>query len=298
MAGEGGANRRVAGIAVMLLAMLLFAGLDATNKHLSQGYAVAQMMLVRLVCFCALAVWLARRRLGVLVRSRRPWFQIARSLMLLVEMAAFVLALRYLPLADVHAIAAVSPLLVTALSLPLLGERVGARQWAAVIAAFIGILVIVRPGFAAFDWVVVFPLGGAALWALYQIMLRIAGRADAPQTTVLYTAFVGLVAIAPFGIAQWRAPSPVDWLLMLLSGVLGSAGHVAMTRAVVLCPPAVLQPFGYTLLVWAAVLGVIVFGQFPDAWTLTGAAIVVASGLYAWLAERAARPADAPAAAQ
>src|SRR5262252_3646738 len=123
---EGEGSRRVAGIAVMLLAMLLFAGLDASNKQLSQGYAVAQIMLVRLVCFCALALWLARRRLGVLMRSRRPWLQVARSLMLVVEMAAFVLALRYLPLADVHAIAAVSPLLVTALSQPLLGERVDA----------------------------------------------------------------------------------------------------------------------------------------------------------------------------
>jgi drug/metabolite transporter (DMT)-like permease len=97
------------------------------------------------------------------------------------------------------------------------------------------------------------------------------------------------------GIAEWRAPGAGDWLLLLLSGVLGSAGHIAMTRAVVLCPPAVLQPFGYTLLVWAAVLGLIVFGQFPDAWTLAGAAIVVASGLAAWLAERAARPSAADA---
>jgi drug/metabolite transporter (DMT)-like permease len=289
MTGEGGAEHRVAGIALMLLAMLLFAGLDASNKHLSQGYAIAQIMLVRYACFCALALWLARRRLRALVRSRRPWLQVARSLMLVVEMAAFVLAFRYLPLADVHAIAAVSPLMVTALSLPLLGERVGGRQWVAVVAAFAGILVIVRPGLAAFDPVVVIPLAGASLWALYQIMLRVAGRADAPQTTVLYSAFVGLVAVAPVGVAEWRGPAALDWVLLVLSGLLGSAGHLAMTRAVAFCPPAVLQPFGYTLLVWAAVLGLAVFGQFPDVWTIVGAAIVVASGLYAWLAERAAR---------
>src|SRR5262249_23325994 len=103
MTGEG-ANRRVAGIAGVLLAMLLSGGLDASNKQLSQGYAIAQMMFVRYVCFCALALWLARRRLRALVRSRRPWLQVVRSLVLVLEMATFVLALRYLPLADVHAI--------------------------------------------------------------------------------------------------------------------------------------------------------------------------------------------------
>jgi drug/metabolite transporter (DMT)-like permease len=291
MMGEGG-NRRVAGIAVMLLAMLLFAGLDASNKQLSQGYAIAQMMFVRYVCFCALAVWLARRRLRALVRSRRPWLQVVRSLVLVLEMATFVLALRYLPLADVHAIAAVTPLMVTALSLPLLGERVSARQRVAVAAAFVGVLVIVRPGVAVLDWIVAVPLVGAAMFAFYQIMLRIVGRNDAPQTTVLYSAFVGLIATAPLGIAEWRDPAPWDWVLLLLSGLLGSAGHFAMTRAVEFCPPAVLQPFGYTLLVWAAMLGLLIFGQFPDGWTIAGAAIVVASGLYAWLAERAARPMD------
>jgi drug/metabolite transporter (DMT)-like permease len=290
MTGKGGADRRAAGIALMLLAMFLFAALDASNKHLSQGYAIAQIMLVRFVCFCGVALWLARRRLGVLVRSRRPWLQAGRSVLLVVEMAAFVLGLRYLPLADVHAIAAVSPLLVTALSFPLLGERVAARQWAAVAVAFLGMLAILRPGLGAFDWAAAFPLAGAALWALYQILLRVAGRSDPPETTVLYSAFVGLVAVAPFGLAEWRAPAASDWVLLLVSGLCGSAGHLAMVRAVEFCPPAVLQPFGYMLLVWAAVFGLVVFGQFPDAWTLAGAAVVVGSGVYAWLAERASRP--------
>jgi drug/metabolite transporter (DMT)-like permease len=95
--------------------------------------------------------------------------------------------------------------------------------------------------------VVVIPLGGASLWALYQIMLRVVSRADAPQTTVLYSAFVGLVATAPVGGAEWRDPAALDWVLLVLSGLLGSAGHFAMTRAIEFCPPAMLQPFGYTL---------------------------------------------------
>lgn len=286
--GEG--SRRAAGIALMLLAMFLFASLDASNKWLSQGYAIAQLMAVRYACFCVFALWLARRKLRTLVRSRRPWLQIARSMLLVVETAVFVLAVSLLPLADVHAIAAVSPLMVTALAFPLLGERVTARQWAAVILGFCGVLVIVRPGIAAIDWAVAVPLAGAALWALYQIMLRIAARGDAPETTVLYSAFVGLLATAPVGAAEWRDPAGLDWALMLASGLLGSAGHLAMTRALGLTPAAILQPFGYTLMVWAAVLGWLVFSQFPDLWTIVGAAIVTAGGLYAWLAERAARP--------
>src|SRR5262249_21881042 len=162
-----------------------------------------------------------------------------------------------------------------------------ARQWAAVAAAFVGVLAIVRPGLAVFHWIVAVPLVGAAMFAFYQIMLRLVGRGDAPPTTGLYSAFVGPVATAPLAVARRRHPAPLDWVLLLLSGLLGSAGHFAMTRAVEFCPPAVLQPFGYTLLVWAALLGLVIFGQFPDVWTIAGAAIVVASGLYAWLAERA-----------
>jgi drug/metabolite transporter (DMT)-like permease len=279
-------DRRLAGVAVMLLAMLLFAWLDASNKWLSQGYAIAEIMLVRYALFCAVALWLARGSLRAFMRSRRPYLQAMRALLLVLEMAAFVFALRYLPLADVHAIAAVTPLLVTAFSLPMLGERVRPRQWAAVLIGFVGVLVIVRPGFAQLDWAIALPIVGALLFAIYQILLRMVARDDPPPTTVLYSAFVGLAAMLVPGSLEWRTPAGADWLWFACAGLFGSLAHLAMTRALDLAPAAVLQPFGYTLMVWAALLGWLVFGQFPDLWTIAGAAIVTAGGLYGWLAER------------
>jgi len=167
------------GALLTMLAMLCFAGMDAISKWLVADYAVSQMMWIRSVLFFLFA-WFVVRRLGLrgTLVSRRPWLQAARSLVAVVEGAAFVLAFRYLPLADTHAIAATAPLMVIALGVLFLGERIDKARWIAVAAGFAGVLLIVRPGFRDLDWPVLLPLSGALLWAGYQILTRLASRYD------------------------------------------------------------------------------------------------------------------------
>jgi drug/metabolite transporter (DMT)-like permease len=277
-------------IAVMLLAMLLFACMDALNKNLSQTYAITQILWVRFVFFLGFALLLARRRmrLSVAIRSRAFWLQTIRSLVLIGEIGTFILALYYLPLADVHALAAITPLLVTALSVPILGERVGWRRWAAVGAGFVGVLIIVRPGFVDPDWRIFIALAGALFFALYQIMLRVAARYDPPETTVLYSALVGSIVLTGIGPFTWTPPDAQDWALLLIGALLGSCAHLALTKALELGEASRLQPYGYTLIFWAALIGYLAFGQFPDAFTVAGAVIIAASGIYAFTRERKA----------
>lgn len=275
-------------IVVMLLAMFLFACMDAVNKQLSQTYAIAQILWVRYVFFLGFAMLIAGRRmkLSLAFRTRAFWLQTARSIVLIGEIGTFILALHYLPLADVHAIAAVTPLLVTALSVPILGERVGWRRWAAVAAGFVGVLIIVRPGFVDADWRVMIALLGALMFAIYQIMLRIAARHDPPETTLLYSALVGTVVLSAIGPFHWTPPDANGWALLGVGALLGSCAHFALIKALELGEASRLQPYGYTLMIWAAVLGLIVFGQFPDAFTVAGGIVIAASGVYAFARER------------
>ncbi|MCW5752310.1 MAG: DMT family transporter [Alphaproteobacteria bacterium] len=273
----------------MLLGMFIFACMDATTKYLSQSYAITQIVWVRYMFFAVFALFMARAALRSSFRSRRPLLQVIRALLLVCEMSAFILAFRYMPLADVHAIAAASPLIVTALSVPLLGERVGLRQWIAVLVGLVGVLIIVRPGFATFHWSILVAVAGALLWGFYQIQLRVVARHDRPQTTIIYSAFVGLAATSVTGPLDWRAPDLEGWTLLFAAGVMGALAHFCVTRALDLAPAALLQPYSYALLVAAAIVGFIVFGQFPDQWTILGALIVTGSGIYAWHSERSGR---------
>lgn len=280
-APQAGATDRLRGIALMLLAMLLLACMDAVSKKLAADYAVAQILWVRFLVFAAFALYMARNiglRSGL--RSTRPLLQIARSLLLVAEIGVFVLAFRYLPLAETHAVAATSPLIVTALAVPILGERVGLRRWAAVLAGFVGALVIIRPGLAAFGTPFLLPLIGAVMFAVYQIMLRSLGQTDRAETTVLYSGLVGAVVLTLVAPPFWRPPDAEGWALLILAGLLGTAAHVTLIRAFAVAPAAALQPFSYALLLFATVIGYLVFDDLPDPWTILGGALVVGGGLY------------------
>lgn len=277
------------GIAVMVLALFLLSSMDAIAKHLTETLAVPQILAIRFWIFLAFASVLARgagfRRT---VKAARPGLQVLRAFILVVEMTAFIFAFSRMPLADVHAIAAVSPLMVMALAGLFLGERVGPRRWAAVGMGFVGVLIIIRPGGGVFDPLSLIPLAAAAGWAVYQTLLRAVAKYDSVQTTTFYTAMVGVVcftAISPF---VWRAPSPGAWMWLVAIGLLGSIGHSLLPVAYRYAPASTLQPFGYTMPVWAAFLGWQVFGHIPDRWTITGGCVVIASGLYALWRERVA----------
>lgn len=269
--------------------MFSFASLDAMTKLLVADYPITQTLWVRAWVFMVFALAIARKR-GVArtARSARPGLQGGRALLGMVESAVFVLAFSYLPLADTHALAATSPLMVIAISQVFLGERAGLRRWMAVAAGFAGVLLIIRPGFQELSLPLLLPLGGALLWAIYQVLVRLCAASDPPETTLLWTAGVGLVVTSIPGPWQWHAPDGTAWVLLIAMALMGSLGHYALVRALDFAKAASVQPYSYTLLVFAAVLGLLVFGQMPDVWTIAGAAIVVLSGLYTWWLDRGA----------
>lgn len=271
----------------MMLAMLCFAAMDAVSKHLAGMLSIPQIMWVRYILFTLLAVAVLKpARLRYVFQSGQPVLQAARGALLIVENSVFVLAFTYMPLADMHAIAAASPLIVVALSVPVLGERVGLRRWLAVVAGFIGVLVIVRPGFQEFGLPMLLGVAGAFLWGLYQVLVRLCARTDSSETTWLWSALVGLLLTSIAGPATWVWPDRLGWALLVLVAILGSGAHLALIRALTVAEAGSLQPYSYTMLLWAAIFGAVVFGDIPDAWTWAGAAIVMTSGLYAWHRER------------
>jgi len=274
------------GAMLTMASMLGFASMDAMSKFLVRDYPITQILWVRYGVFTLFALLIAYPH-GILraARSRRPWLQAGRALLGLLENGVFVLAFLYLPLAETHAVAATSPLIVVALSALLLGEQATRRRWLAVGAGFLGVLLIIRPGFQALDWALMIPLLGALLWALYQVLTRLTARSDTPQTTLLWTAALGLLAMALVGPLQWRNPDILGWLLLAGVSLLGSLSHYALIRALDYAEAGAVQPYSYSLLVWAALLGALVFGDIPPVWTVLGAVVVVLSGLATWRQE-------------
>ncbi len=282
-------SRPALGALFTVLAMFGFASMDAMSKWIVADYAITQVLWIRYAIFCAFA-WFVVRRTGLrsAARSRRPWLQGGRALLAVVESAVFVLAFAYLPLADTHAIAATSPLIVIALGVLFLGERAGTARWIAVGAGFVGVVLIVRPGFQKLDWTLLLPLLGAALWGGYQILVRLCSRDDPPETTLVWSAFVALAATTLTGPLQWRWPDAPGWSLLVAIALVGALAHYALIKALDFAEAGSVQPYSYTLLVWATVLGALVFGDIPDGWTLLGAAVIVGSGLYTWNHDRRA----------
>jgi drug/metabolite transporter (DMT)-like permease len=277
--GERG-SRPLLGVAMMLLAVLSFTILDSTAKYLSSSLPVAQLVWGRffftLLLTLAFLPWLGLRGL---CRTRRPLQQVLRGATLLGATGALFLAVKYLPLAETYAITVVSPLLVALAAGPLLGERVDWRRWLAILGGFAGVLVVIRPGSGAFSWHVVFPLAMAAFWAANQLITRALGTSDRPAVTLFYTALIGTLGASIFAAAAWRPPDLLGWLGMAWMGLIGFLSQFAVIYALTLAPASLLSPFTYTQIVWAALIGYVVFADVPDDFTLIGAAIVTLSGV-------------------
>jgi drug/metabolite transporter (DMT)-like permease len=284
-----GSGRSTLAIALALTAMFAFAVMDGLTKTLSLTLPIPQILWVRNIVFCVLIVGLMRAQgqpLRALLQSKRPGLQLARALLLICESSAFMLAFKFMPLADVHAVAALAPLAVVALSVPLLGEQVGWRRWCAVAAGFVGVMLIVRPGFQKIEPAMLIALAAAGLWAAYQIMVRLCSRSDSSDTTSLWTAMIGFLATSLVGPAMWQWPDATGWWMLAAIAMLGSLAHICFIRALSLTQPSLLQPYTYTLFVWAVIVGYAFFGDVPDAWTWAGASIIIASGIYVWHRER------------
>jgi drug/metabolite transporter (DMT)-like permease len=274
------------GILITLLAMFLFGLMDAGSKYLATRYPAAQIIWLRYVfTIPMLLAAMAPRGIGRYVRSQRPGLQLLRGLILVVEIGLAVWTFGQLPLADVHAVLALTPLVVTALSVPMLREPVGPRRWAAVAVGFVGVLIVLRPGLSVLHPAALVALLCVFLYSLYQILTKMVGPADAAETSLLWQLVAGAVLASLAVPFVWQPVALEHWPMLVVVAVLGGLGHYLMIRAFQLAPAVVIQPFSYVLLVWAVVIGYLGFGDVPDIWTLVGALVIVGAGSYAAVRE-------------
>lgn len=277
------------GILVMCLTMLIFASQDGLSRHLAGEYNVFMVVMIRYWFLLAFVVALARMRQGsvrAVARSRAPLFQLARGVLLAVEILVAVAGFTLLGLAEAHAIFAAYPLIITALSGPMLGEKVGWRRWAAVAAGAVGMLIIVQPGAAAFSPLSLLPVLAALLFALYNVATRYAARIDSSATSFFWTGLGGCIAMTAIGPFFWEPMAPEDWWVMAVLCVTGASGHFLLIKAYELAEASAVQPFAFLQLVFASIIGVIFFGETIPSSTLVGAAVIVGAGVFTLLRER------------
>lgn len=268
-------------------------------KFLSGNLPPEQIIWVRygfVVLVLLPALWRQRRNRPL--ATGRPLHHIGRGLCLAVSATVFVIALQHLPVETVTAISFASPLFVTALSIPLLGERVGPRRWAAVGVGFVGVLVIVRPGGATFQGAMLLPLVSALLWALALIVTRWMRGSERPLTILAYSSLVGWIVLAAYALANWQAPDWLDWTLLATYGVFQALAQYLVIRALMIGAASLVAPFSYSTIFWAVLVGVVFFQSLPDGPTAIGTLVLTGAGLYVWHRERVtATPATVPVAA-
>jgi drug/metabolite transporter (DMT)-like permease len=283
---------RLTGIALMCGAVGCFAFLDADAKYLGRHMDVLEVVWARYTfAFIFALAWSNPLTRPGMLSSARPGLQIARSTLLLGSTALNFFAIKYLQLDQALTITFATPFLVAALAGPALGEWVGPRRWAAIGVGFVGVLVVTRPGFNAIHPAAALAASAALCYALYALATRILARTDSNETTLFYSNLVGFVVMLPVVGFVWTPPdSLLTGLLMLAAGGLASLGHYLLICAHRLAPASVLSPFIYSQLAWTVGLGFFVFGDLPNRWTLAGAGIVVASGLYLLHRERVRGP--------
>ncbi len=281
------ADRPFKGIALVLASTIFLGTSDATAKYLSATLPSIEIAWIRFLVF-ALIMSPAMLPFSPLyaMRTERRGLHLLRGAALLGSSLFFITGLRFLPIAEASATGFVAPLFVTALSILFLGEIVGLRRWIATGVGLLGVVIILRPGSGAFHAAAFFPLVSALAWASTLIMTRMMSGTERAVTTMTYSSIAGLcilTALVPF---VWVTPSWHDIAFGILIGVASTAGQWIVVLAYRYADASVLAPFSYTQLLWVSVLGFVIFGEVPDVWTVTGAAFIVASGLYTAHRER------------
>lgn len=271
----------LAGIGLVVLGVTLFAVMDACSKALAETQSLLQIVWARYAfAVPVILVTTPRAIWPVLFRVASPALQAFRGLLPMAASFAVVAGLALLPLAEVTALTFASPLVVVALSGPMLGERTSPHDWLGVLVGFAGILVIVRPSAGAIAWAALLPLACAVCFALFQLTTRLVARSDHPAATLAWTIAVGLVVTTPLLLLDWRPVGARAWAVMIFSGLCFGAAQFCLARAYLSAPAALLAPFTYTQIAPAVVLGFVLFGTVPDLWAAVGTAVVIGAGLY------------------
>ena len=275
------------GALLICLAVFCFVIMNGLVRYLGRaGYPVPEIVWARFAFHLVLIMALFPRRIPTLLVSTRVGMQVLRSTLMLGATVSMFFAVSVMPLADAVSIGFITPLLVVGLSVVILKEQVGIRRWSAVMAGFVGMLIIIRPGAGALQWAALLPITMAVLYAFYLIVTRLIRDSADPLNALFYTALVGALAaslVVPF---HWRTPTPFDGMLMAGTGFFGALGHYALIKAYEIVEASAVAPFAYSELIWATLVGYLAFGDFPDAWTFAGAAVIIGAGLYVLHRER------------
>lgn len=279
---------RIAGILWMMLAMASYSFLDAQTKYLSQTLPVLQVAWARsfgMFVIVGLVLWPRHGR--ALYRTRRPRLQLLRGVMVLGSAATFILAISYVPLADAAAITFVGPLLITALGAIVLKEGTDGRHWIILLIGLGGTMVVIRPGLGVFQPEALIAFASVGMFVCFQLAARSLRETDDVRTTISWTALVGAVIMTVVLPFVWVTPAdPIAILMFCTLGIWGGLGEYAMIKAISVAPIATVAPFQYTMILWATFYGFAMFGDLPDLWTIVGAGILIATGLYSFYRER------------
>ncbi|AHD01808.1 DMT family transporter [Leisingera methylohalidivorans] len=277
------------GILLMIAATVVFALQDGISRHLAGTYNTYMVVMVRYWFFAAFVMFLAARAPGGIraaARTDQLWLQIFRGVLLVGEICVAVYGFTVLGLIESQAVFICYPLLVAALSGPVLGESVGWRRWAAIGVGLIGVLIILQPGMGVFNPAAIIPFISALMFAVYGLVTRYAARQDSTATSFFWTGVAGMVFMTAIGIWYWEPMSQTDWFWMALLCVSGVTGHWLLIKCYEMAEASAVQPFAYFHLIWTAMLGMAVFGEVVRNNVAIGAGIIIAAGLFTLWRER------------
>jgi len=280
------------GIILMIATTFVFAVQDGISRHLAGAYNVLMIVTIRYWFFAAFVIAIARRQAGSIraaAATTQPTLQICRGVLLAAEICVMVMAFVLLGLIEAHAVFACYPLLIAALSGPMLGEQVGWRRWVAIGVGFIGVLIILKPGVTVFSPAVAVPLLSAFLFALYGLLTRYVARRDSAATSFFWTGVVGAVVMTPLGLSMWEPMGGNDWWWMGALCITGVLGHWLLIKTYEVAEASAVQPFAYLQLVFASVIGLTLFNETLTPHVAIGAGLVVSAGVFTlWRARRVA----------
>ncbi|MBV2360143.1 DMT family transporter [Thalassococcus sp. CAU 1522] len=271
------------GIWLMIATALIFAAQDGLSQHLAREYNTAMVVMIRYWFFAAFVITVATRKAGGFLqaaRSEQPLLQAFRAVLLVAEINVMVFAFTLLGLVESHAVFACYPLIIAALSGPILGEQVGWRRWSAIAIGFVGVLIILQPDAGVFSPYAVIPLLSATMFALYGLLTRYVARRDSAATSFFWTGTVGALAATAWGAWFWEPMTASDWALMATLCVTGAVGHWCLIKCYEVAEASAVQPFAYLQLPFASVIGVVVFAETIRPNVAFGAAIIIAAGLF------------------
>ena len=286
-------NNTRLGIWLMIATTFVFAAQDGISRHLASEYNTMMVVMIRYWFFAAFVIAVARRQSGSVraaAATRQPLVQITRGALLALEINVMVAAFVLLGLVESHAIFASYPLIIAALSGPILGEQVGWRRWSAIGVGFIGVLIILQPGVTVFAPAAAVPLLAAVMFALYGLLTRYAARRDSTATSFFWTGCVGAVTATAIGAWFWEPMTGPDWIWMGTLCITGALGHWLLIKTYEVAEASAVQPFAYFQLVFASAIGLTVFGETIEPHVALGAAIVVAAGLFTLFRSRRVKP--------